>query len=137
MTVELHQICGGSQAKVYAFAKEGHAELMTFLDGLTEDAPKVAETVAAFLQRIADHGAPFHNKELCRELDDGIYEFKKGQVRILWFWERGRVMICTHGFSKKSKKTPPGEIKHAKSCRAIYKQAAAVNTVKYYDLDEE
>ena len=57
-------------------------------------------------------------------LDDGIFELRTKQgsniVRNLYFFFVGSKIIVTHGFRKKSQKTPPEEIKKAKDYRKDY-----------------
>lgn len=58
-------------------------------------------------------------------LDDGIFELRtiqgKNIVRNLYFFIVGKKIIVTHGFKKKTQKTPPEEIQKAKKYRADYK----------------
>ena len=59
-----------------------------------------------------------------KHLDDGIFELR-AQVgsdisRVLYFFIIGRKAILTHGFVKKTQKTPPSEIARAKNYRAEY-----------------
>ena len=42
-----------------------------------------------------------------------LFEFIQGRLRVLWFCDEGRLIICTGGFVKKGQKTPPSEIDHA------------------------
>ena len=57
-------------------------------------------------------------------LDDGIFELRTKQstniVRNLYFFFVGNKIIVTHGFRKKTQKTPPGEIVRAKEYRRDY-----------------
>jgi len=65
--------------------------------------------------------AQIGNKQKFHSLEDGIYEFRVGKHRILCFWVRGAgKLILTHGFYKKTNKTPPGELKLAKAIRNEY-----------------
>ena len=59
-----------------------------------------------------------------KHLDDGIFELR-AQVgsdlsRVLYFFVLGRKVVLTHGFIKKTQKTPPSEIERAKRYRADY-----------------
>ena len=59
-----------------------------------------------------------------KHLDDGIFEVR-AQVgsdisRVLYFFLVGRKIILTHGFVKKTQKTPTSEIDRAKRYRAEY-----------------
>ena len=66
---------------------------------------------------------PPRNSEKCRPLADGLFEFKADSLRLIWFWDSGCVILCTHGFVKKRQKTPQAEIERAKSIRAFYEAA--------------
>ena len=59
-----------------------------------------------------------------KHLDDGIFELR-AQVgtditRVLYFFIIGKRAILTHGFVKKTDKTPPSEIEKAKYYRSEY-----------------
>lgn len=57
-----------------------------------------------------------------------IWEFRtlynKTQYRMLAFWDKRNkkevLVVCSHGFIKKSQKTPPNEIKHAEKLMEAY-----------------
>ena len=59
---------------------------------------------------------------------DGIYEFRERDskyfYRILAFWdsenEEETLILATHGFNKKTNKTPKSEIKRAESIKETY-----------------
>jgi len=57
-------------------------------------------------------------------LQDGIFEVRaqvsSNLARVLYFFFDGRRIILTHGFTKKTQKTPPAEIELAKKYRAEY-----------------
>jgi phage-related protein len=67
----------------------------------------------ALLHRAADIGPPINEEKFKKLNSEGIFEFKSYQVRILCAFEKGRIIILTHGFMKKSKKTPSHEIERA------------------------
>lgn len=55
------------------------------------------------------NGPPLKNRNKCRDLGDGIYEFKERGVRVLWFYDTGEPVtrmriICTHAIPKVTKK---------------------------------
>ena len=59
-----------------------------------------------------------------RHLDDGIFELRtiqgKNIIRNLYFFFVGSKIIMTHGFKKKTNKTPQEEINRAKEYRKDY-----------------
>jgi phage-related protein len=97
---------------------ENRCLVREFINGLEGSS---REKLWAILKRIAEHGHP-RNIEKFRALGDGIFEIKSYQVRIHCFFEKGRMIILTHGFIKKSPKTPLSEIERAKRLRDVYKR---------------
>lgn len=68
----------------------------------------------------------FIDKELFKKLNDDIWEFRtkyQGMTyRLLAFWDNevGSLVIATHGFIKKTQKTPINEISKAEALRKEY-----------------
>lgn len=67
------------------------------------------------------------DKELFKKLGDtDIWEFRTSwqgvTYRLLAFWDKDSetLVVATHGFIKKSQKTPLGEINHAKAIMKEY-----------------
>jgi len=67
------------------------------------------------------------DKELFKKLGNtDIWEFRTSwqgmAYRLLAFWDKDgeTIVIATHGFVKKTQKTPPGEIDHAKAIMKEY-----------------
>lgn len=72
------------------------------------------------LERAAQTGPP-KNKEKSSPLRDKIFEFKHKRLRILYFYDAGRLIVCTHHFTKKTNgSTPQDQINHAVECRNHY-----------------
>lgn len=57
-------------------------------------------------------------------LRDGIWELRvktpDSGLRFLYFFFDGRKIVVTHGFKKKTRAVPPGEIETAIRCRVDY-----------------
>lgn len=68
----------------------------------------------------------FMDRELFKKLNDNIWEFRtryQGMTyRLLSFWDNdsGRLVVATHGFIKKTQKTPANEIARAEALRKEY-----------------
>ena len=62
-------------------------------------------------------------------LQDGIFQIRAQQegniTRVLYFFNDGKKVILTNGFTKKTPKTPPAEIERAKRYKAEYEQREA------------
>ena len=99
----------GKQFTIWAITINGKCIVRDFIDGLVESEKK---KVITLLQRAGDYGPP-SNKEKFNHLGNGIFEFKSYQVRIFCALERGKLILLTHGFIKKGRKTPKRQIEKA------------------------
>jgi phage-related protein len=98
---------------VYAVAKNReHCELLEFLEGLGPTLQKDSDRMLALLGRVTREGPP-RNTEITHQIKGKLFEFIQGRLRVLWFYDEGRLIICTSGFVKKERKTPRSEIDHA------------------------
>jgi phage-related protein len=67
-----------------------------------------------------------NDTNILKKLTDEIWEFRtrydKQQIRLLAFWDSNlkSIIVCTHGFVKKTQKTPKSEIKKALEFRKKY-----------------
>lgn len=61
---------------------------------------------------------------LSESLEDGIFELRAkvgtNISRVMYFFVIGNRAVLTHGFIKKTQKTPPREIERAKNIRDDY-----------------
>ena len=68
-------------------------------------------------------------KERGNQVQDGIFQIRAQQEgnisRVLYFFTIGQTIVLTHGFTKKTPKTPPAEIELAKKYRADYERREA------------
>jgi phage-related protein len=56
------------------------------------------------LDRVSKGGPP-HNVNISHQIRGPIFQFEKGRIRVLWFYDEGRVIVCAHWFIKESGKT--------------------------------
>lgn len=108
--------------QIYKFEVLYSEEADAFLEAQTS---KVRAKILYNIQKASYTNDP----KLFKKLENtDIWEFRtlfdNIQYRLLAFWDKrnGRetLVIATHGFIKKSQKTPPQEIRHAESIRDIY-----------------
>lgn len=92
-----------------------------FIDSLPDKAKK---KIIYNINRISNGEV---DNELFKKLGDtGIWKFRSifnnVKYRLLSFWdtETNSLVVATHGFIKKTQKTPVNEIEHAKSLRSEY-----------------
>jgi len=96
-----------------------------FILGLTvKERAKIFETINYFLE-LKNHNLPI-KESLSKHLEDGIFELRTSIsdkiARTLYFYQRSAKIIITHGFIKKSQKTPRREIERAKDLRNKYNE---------------
>ena len=99
---------------------DGTKPARDFLVGLpTKMRAKVTWTIALLESSGTDLREPYS-----KHLDDGIFELRakvgSNITRVLYFFVVGRCIIITHGFIKKTDKTPPEEIEKARQYRSDF-----------------
>jgi phage-related protein len=75
-----------------------------------------------------DKSKKFNDPKVFKKLDNDIWEFrlefKKLQHRLLAFWDKrnnkNTLVVCTHGFIKKTDKVPKSEIEKARQLMRLY-----------------
>ena len=115
------------------------SEADAFLDTLRQD---IKDKIVYNVDKVANG---YMDKDLFKKLDGtDIWEFRtlyKGiQYRLLAFWDTDAetLVIATHGFVKKTQKTPSKEINKAEAienCISTQKNSD-METIKFYTLDE-
>ena len=94
-------------------------EAKTFIKSLDI---KLQKKIAYNIQKSRE----INDQKILKKLTDEIWEFRtrydKRQIRLLAFWDPKlkSLIICTHGFIKKTQKTPKSEIKKAIEFRKKY-----------------
>ncbi|MEQ4549950.1 type II toxin-antitoxin system RelE/ParE family toxin [Weissella sp. GP1] len=106
----------------------GHDEFQEFLQELpSKDADKLVATIL----RVQEHGLQDAARmEWIKPLDKNLYELRSKVAsniqRAIYFHVVGSDFVITHGFTKKTQKTPASEIKHGKLLRD-----------EFYEMDGE
>ena len=72
------------------------------------------------LDRVSKVGPSTFPKDICHDFGDGLWQFTAHSIRLMWFYDEGKVVVCTHGFVKKRAKTNNSEINKAKSIKKEY-----------------
>lgn len=113
---------------VYDFAKIGDKiPMIEFLESLNvRERAKVFACIEKLLELKNTGLTPKEN--LSKHLKEGIYEMRFGFesriARALFFYQADRRIVFSHGFVKKTQKTPVLEIQRAMSIRAAAEQGA-------------
>jgi phage-related protein len=91
------------------------------LDFLRKQPKPVRAEAGWLLEQLEKHGNTL-DRPLVGYLEDGIYELRweveRNEFRLLFFFHGRKIIVVTHGFSKKTKKVPPDEIERARKLRA-------------------
>lgn len=108
-----------------------------FLTGLAASFESSANGLLVMMEQHSEHGPDHFNTAQCHYVDqrDQIYEYIKGRLRLFWFEDEDRVVICMHGIIKKDQKTPRREIERAKRVKADYLRAKAQGSLIF--IEEE
>lgn len=99
--------------------ERGGCPLLEFLAGLEGNLAKDRRRMLKLLERISHQGPP-RNTEISRSLTPAIWELRQGRLRVLWFYDLDRLIVVSHGFVKKSQKTPAKQIRQAERSRQQY-----------------
>lgn len=95
------EIYAGSVFEISGWVENGNCQVLGFLDELADNGDSDAERLFNLITRIADNGIT-HNQRHIRPLDENIFEFKAHNTgRILFFYDKGHLIICSHGFTGK------------------------------------
>ena len=91
-----------------------------FIESLDDDA---AAKVDSLIDRFRIYGTQMPGKFVTKLTND-IFELRVKHFdrifRILFFYQPGRLIILTSGFTKKTQQTPPGEITRAERLRCLW-----------------
>ena len=103
----------GPHASIYLLAKGNNRPAEEFLMKVADNQPEEFAKLTSLLDYSCAHGLP-KNKQKINTLGNGLFEFKTiGGLRLIWFWDANRVILCTHGFVKKRQDTPRSEVENA------------------------
>ncbi|GAB0058368.1 hypothetical protein SIID45300_02717 [Candidatus Magnetaquicoccaceae bacterium FCR-1] len=108
-------------------------QLLRFLAELPAQYQGSQRSLLALLKSIADGSRSPHDlpDDKCHLIDrnHGIWEFIVGKIRVLWFYDKGKIILLSHAFLKTTKKTPPPEISLAISNKNKYEADKKSNEI--------
>jgi len=81
------------------------------------------------LEAMAEHG-PQYLPEISHQIETEIWQTEQGRVRVLWLYDRDRILVCSHGFIKRTRKTPESEKALARQTLWTYRAARAAGAVQ-------
>jgi hypothetical protein len=107
-----------------------HLPYLDFLQAAQHSAPREWPKLVRIIDHTADAGPP-RDEEKSKPLREGIFEFRtKGGLRLLWFYDEGRVVICVNGYIKQGQKIPAEELDAAIQWKNKYFTAKRSGTLR-------
>ncbi|MBZ0256876.1 type II toxin-antitoxin system RelE/ParE family toxin [bacterium] len=122
--MRLIHIVKGEAFAVCSFEREQESGIQQFLHDLEETDLEEYDALVTRIQRIADNGQPGNNRQM-RALkgrhSDKLFEIKTTDgSRVICFYDKGKLIICTHGFHKVKDRQLNRHIKSAQDERSEY-----------------
>lgn len=108
---------------------QGRNELLDFLEGLAPNLHKNRDGMLQLLETTALQG-PSRNTEISHQIEGEIWEFIKGRLRVFWFYDKNKIIICTHGIVKKTQKISKKDKEKAQQIYSDYMTAKAANRLQ-------
>ena len=104
--------------------EDGTSEFQDFLDAIDS---KARAKLLARIKEIETHGLDVATRLLwVKKLEKNLYEIRVdsagNQYRSLYFHAQDDLYVITHGFAKKTQKTPRREKTHARTVRDLWKR---------------
>ena len=110
--------------------------LMDALETVEESNAASAKRLLVYFEKVAESGFDVLNDKQCHVVDaqEKIYEFIAGKLRVLFFAGTPKsLVVCTHMFLKKTRKTPSAEVAKAVRLKAEYEMARLNGLVEWKD----
>jgi phage-related protein len=103
----------------------GNCELEAWLSSNRANSSYKSSVVGmlALFEHVADYGIQHLSDKLSHQIDanNKLYEFIKGKLRVIYFVDAGKIIVCTHGFNKtQSQKLPKAESEKAIRLKGMY-----------------
>ena len=98
---------------------KGESELWDFLEELriqsetNKDLRIQYKQINFYIELLKNNGTRLPDN-ITKHLDDGIWELRPGNNRVLYFFFQNNTFVLLHHFRKKTQKTPQREIEKAK-----------------------
>jgi phage-related protein len=107
--------------------------VLAFLTEQEQERQKEWDKLMKLLEYVAESGTP-KNIEKCKFIKkERVFELKTGGgLRLFAFFGKDRsLIVCSHGFVKKSQKTPKEQLTRAKQAREAYEKAFQDGDIRY------
>ncbi len=120
----------GCAWRIYAVCSDrGDCQVVEFLSDQPSNLEANRDRLIALFDYVVEKGPRLLPEDRCHQLADDIWEFIAGRLRIAWFYDEGKLIVCTHGFVKKSQKTKKSDIQRAVDAKKLYFKEKEQNNV--------
>lgn len=133
--MELKVLFPGKWRITSPMERDGRSQVEVFIDDVGGNFSANVSGLVAMMEAHSEQGPDQFNTSQCHYVDqqEQIYEYIKGRLRLFWFEDDDRVVICTHGIVKKDQKTPKRDIDRAKRVKSAYLQAKANERLNFVE----
>ena len=107
---------------VLVIVRNGRCAAADFIDALPLRSQK---KLLRRIERVAasENGSfDLKDEQKFKRLEEGLFELKSDQVRLLMFVDSPHRAVITHGFLKKTRQTPPVEVARGRMLRDEYRR---------------
>lgn len=107
---------------------EYECPLLESFESLGRNYEKSLVGLQVMLEKFSEHGPKMLHDGICHEIDenDKLFEFIKGDLRLIWFYGDGnKIIVCSHCFIKKGQKTSKTDKADAKRIKHQYEALRA------------
>lgn len=136
MNLVLTEFIRGRQFRLFLVGSDTQNPAYDFLQHLAQSHPDEHAKLLARLQHAADHGPP-KNKEQSRQLKGTgpvVLEFKTHKLRLFWFYDEQRVILCVNGIVKGTPKAQQQAIATARQWKSDYLAAKKAKALRIQPL---
>jgi hypothetical protein len=121
MYIQRIRTINGCTWRIYAVCSDrGDCPVAEFLTNQPSNFEANRDRLIALFDHVVKNGPRLLPEERCHQIANDIWEFIAGKLRIAWFYDEGKIIVCTHGFVKKTRKTKKSDTQKALDARKLY-----------------
>lgn len=120
-------------------AESNASSVEKFLYEASKHWPAHAKGCYALFERYAEYGRSGMTADWFHEVDkpSGIWQFKKGRLRVYCFLDDGNLIVLAHGSVKKSQKVDPLQLERAVAIKKRYEEDKVKNKITFVESGRE
>lgn len=122
--------------EVYAVEDDsGVCELIDYLDMIPANLESSKSQLLNIFEFVHEHGPMKLSQARSHwaDEDNRVYEFVANRLRVLWFYDESKLVICSHGFLKTTPKTPKKQSRKAALLRNRYFEEKVLGSLEFLE----